>query len=59
MRDSCTRRRLHRRRHPGSFIALDGVEHAITDEHQARHVATLIATRAEPYLPDRRPDGHR
>lgn len=39
-------------RHPASFIALDGVEHAITDEHQARHVAALIATWAEPYLPD-------
>jgi len=39
-------------RHPGSFVALEGVDHGITDERQARHVAALIATWAEPYLPD-------
>jgi len=43
-------------RHHGSFIALDGLDHATTDEHQAGHVAALIATWAEPYLPDLRPD---
>jgi putative redox protein len=43
-------------RHPGSFVALDGVDHAITDDRQARNVAALIATWAEPYLPDLLPD---
>ena len=43
-------------RHPGSFIALAGVDHAIAEERQAGHVAALIATWAEPYLPDLRPD---
>jgi uncharacterized OsmC-like protein len=43
-------------RHPGSFIALDGVEHVITEERQAGHVAALIATWAELYLPDLSPD---
>ena len=44
-------------RHPGSFVALDHVDHGITDERQARHVAALIATWAEPYLPDLLPEG--
>ena len=43
-------------RHPGSFIALDGVDHAITDERQARHVAALITAWAQPYLPDLHPN---
>jgi putative redox protein len=43
-------------RHPGSFIALAGVDHAIAEERQAGHVAALIPTWAEPYLPDLRPD---
>jgi hypothetical protein len=42
-------------RHPKSFIALDGIDHAVSDPHQARHVARLIAAWAEPYLPDRTP----
>ena len=37
-------------RHPRSFIALDGVDHAVTESHHARHVARLIAAWAEPYL---------
>jgi putative redox protein len=39
-------------RHPKSFIALDGVDHAVSEPHQARRVAALIATWAEPYLSD-------
>ena len=37
-------------RHPKSFIALDGVDHAVSEPHRARHVAGLIAAWAEPYL---------
>jgi uncharacterized OsmC-like protein len=37
--------------HPKSFIALDGVDHAVSDPGQARYVAALITTWAEPYLP--------
>jgi uncharacterized OsmC-like protein len=37
--------------HPKSFIALDGIDHAVSDPGQARYVAALIATWAEPYLP--------
>jgi putative redox protein len=39
-------------RHPKSFIALDGVDHAVSDPHQARRVARLITAWAEPYLPE-------
>src|SRR5919199_6651444 len=39
-------------RHPKSFIALDGVDHAVSDPHQARRVARLITTWVEPYLPE-------
>jgi uncharacterized OsmC-like protein len=42
-------------RHPKSFIALDGVDHAVTEPRQARHVARLLAAWAEPYLPDHAP----
>jgi uncharacterized OsmC-like protein len=37
--------------HPKSFIALDGVDHAVSDPHRAGHVAGLITAWAEPYLP--------
>jgi uncharacterized OsmC-like protein len=39
-------------RHPKSFVALDGVDHAVSAPHHARHVAALVAAWAEPYLPD-------
>lgn len=39
-------------RHPKSFIALDGVDHTVTEKHSAHHVAGLIVAWAEPYLPD-------
>src|SRR5438045_35660 len=42
-------------RHPKSFIALDGIDHAINEPHQARHVAGLIAAWAQPYLADHTP----
>ena len=42
-------------RHPKSFIALDGVDHPVSDPQQARHVAGLIAAWAEPYLPSHPP----
>jgi len=38
--------------HRKSFIALDGVNHAVSEPHRARHVAGLITAWAEPYLPD-------
>ena len=41
--------------HPKSFIALDGVDHAVSEPHRARHVVGLITTWAEPYLPDPTP----
>jgi hypothetical protein len=41
--------------HPKSFIALDGVDHAVSESHRARHVATLITIWAEPYLSDPAP----
>jgi putative redox protein len=41
--------------HPKSFVALDGVDHAVSEPLQARHVAGLIAAWAEPYLPDPAP----
>lgn len=37
--------------HPKSFIALDGIDHAVSDPQQARYVAALITAWAEPYLP--------
>jgi uncharacterized OsmC-like protein len=37
-------------RHPKSFVALDGVDHAITDARGAHRVAGLIAAWADPYL---------
>jgi len=42
-------------RHPKSFIALDGVDHAVSEPHRARQVAGLIAAWVEPYLPPRAP----
>lgn len=42
-------------RHPKSFVALDGVDHAVTEPHRARHVAGLIVAWAEPYLPEPTP----
>jgi uncharacterized OsmC-like protein/dienelactone hydrolase len=42
-------------RHPKSFIALDGVDHEVSEPHQARRVAGLIAGWAEHYLPDHPP----
>src|SRR5437016_5313672 len=41
--------------HPKSFIALDGINHAVSEPHQARHVAALITAWAEPCLPDPSP----
>jgi putative redox protein len=41
--------------HPKSFIALDGVDHDISEPCHARRVAGLIAAWAEPYLPDHAP----
>jgi uncharacterized OsmC-like protein len=41
--------------HPKSFIALDGVDHIVSEPHGARHVAGLITAWAEPYLPDPTP----
>ena len=38
-------------RHPKSFIALDGVDHTVTEKHSAHHIAGLIVAWAEPYLP--------
>lgn len=38
--------------HPKSYIALDGIDHAVSDPQHARHVAGLITAWAEPYLPD-------
>jgi putative redox protein len=42
-------------RHPRSFIALDGIDHDVSEPHHARRVAGLITTWAEPYLPDPAP----
>ena len=42
-------------RHPRSFIALDRVDHDVSEPGQARRVAGLIAAWAEPYLPDHAP----
>jgi uncharacterized OsmC-like protein len=39
-------------RHPKSFVALDGIDHAVSTRGQGRYVAGLIAAWAEPYLPD-------
>jgi putative redox protein len=39
-------------RHPRSFIALDGVDHDVSEPRHAHRVAALIAAWAEPYLPD-------
>jgi pimeloyl-ACP methyl ester carboxylesterase len=38
--------------HPKSFVALDGIDHAVSAPGQGRYVAGLIAAWAEPYLPD-------
>jgi putative redox protein len=38
-------------RHPKSFVALDGIDHAITAPENARRVAALIAAWLAPYLP--------
>jgi putative redox protein len=42
-------------RHPKSFIALDEVDHAVSEPRHARHVAGLIVAWVEPYLPPRAP----
>ena len=42
-------------RHPRSFIALDGIDHDVSEPRHARRVAGLIAAWAEPYLPDHAP----
>jgi uncharacterized OsmC-like protein len=39
-------------RHPKSFVALDGIDHAVSAPGHARYVAGLIAAWAQPYLPD-------
>jgi uncharacterized OsmC-like protein len=39
-------------RHPRSFIALDGVDHHVSEPRHAHRIAALIAAWAEPYLPD-------
>jgi putative redox protein len=38
-------------RHPKSFVALDGVDHAVSGPDNARRVAALIAAWLDPYLP--------
>jgi putative redox protein len=42
-------------RHPRSFIALDGIDHDVSQPRHARRVAGLITAWAEPYLPDPAP----
>lgn len=39
-------------RHPKSFICLDGADHLLTSPADARRAAQLVATWADPYLPD-------
>lgn len=39
-------------RHPKSFVALDGADHLLTDEADARYAAEVIAAWAARYLPD-------
>ena len=40
---------LERARHPKSFLALDGADHLITDDADARYAAEMIATWADRY----------
>ena len=42
-------------RHPRSFIALDGVDHDVSQPRHARRVAAVIAAWAQAYLPDPAP----
>ena len=41
--------------HPKSFVALDGVDHDVSEPRHARRVAGLVAAWAEPYLSDHAP----
>jgi uncharacterized OsmC-like protein len=41
--------------HPKSFVALDGVDHDVSEPRHARRVAGLVVAWAEPYLPDQAP----
>ena len=43
-------------RHPKSFISLDGADHLLTGARDARRAAQLIASWADPYLPDFTPE---
>lgn len=38
-------------RHPKSFVSLDGADHLLTEQRDARYAATLIAAWAGRYLP--------
>ncbi len=40
-------------RHPKSFISLDGADHLLLDPARAEFAAQMIATWAQPYLPQR------
>ncbi len=39
-------------RHPKSFVSLDGADHLLTDERDARHVGRVVAAWAARYLPE-------
>lgn len=39
-------------RHPKSFVTLDGADHLISNEDDARYAADIIATWSSRYLPD-------
>lgn len=43
----------HAARHPKSFVSLDDADHLLTNDNDARYVATVIAAWAERYLPQR------
>jgi putative redox protein len=45
------RRLYEAARHPKSFVSLDGADHLLTAERDARYVAGVIAAWAERYLP--------
>jgi len=45
-------------RHPKSFIALDGADHALSSLDKAQYVASTIATWAESYLPPVKESGN-
>lgn len=44
-------------RHPKSFVSLDGADHLLTEQADARYVGRLLAVWARRYLEDGREDG--